>query len=63
MANTPIRTFRCEDEYWDALGRIAKEQERTQSWLTRKAVQEFIERDRAAKRAAKQAADQEKPSK
>jgi predicted transcriptional regulator len=55
MAETPIRTFRCDDETWEALGRIAKEQERTQGWLTRKAVEEYIERYRAAKREAKAA--------
>ncbi len=53
MAKTPIRHFRCEDETWDALERIGKELERTQSWLTRKAVEEYIERYRAAKRAEK----------
>ena len=57
MAKTPIRHFRCEDEIWDALERIGKEQERTQSWMTKKAIQEYIERYRAAKRAEKQAAD------
>jgi len=57
MAKTPIRHFRCEDETWDALERIGKELERTQSWLTRKAVEEYIERYRVAKRAEKQAAD------
>jgi predicted transcriptional regulator len=56
MANTPIRTFRCEDETWAALGRIGKEIDRTQAWIVRKACEEFIERHRAAKRAAKQAA-------
>jgi predicted transcriptional regulator len=64
MAETPIRTFRCDDETWDALGRIAKELERTQGWLTRKAVELYIERYRAAKRAEKQAAfdtDLDKP--
>jgi predicted transcriptional regulator len=55
MAKTPIRHFRCEDEIWDALERIGKEQERTQSWMTKKAIQEYIERYRAAKRAEKQA--------
>jgi predicted transcriptional regulator len=54
MAETPIKHFRCDDETWDALGRIGKELERTTSWLTRKAVEEYIERYRAAKRAAKQ---------
>ncbi len=54
MAKTPIRHFRCEDETWDALERIGKELERTQSWLARRAVEEYIERYRAAKRAAKQ---------
>jgi predicted transcriptional regulator len=55
MANTPIRHFRCEDDLWDALARVGKEQDRTQSWLTRKAVEEYLERYRAEKRAAKPA--------
>jgi len=55
MAQTPIKHFRCDDETWDALGRIGRELERTPSWLTRKAVIEYIERYRATKRAAKQA--------
>jgi len=54
MAKTLIRHFRCEDETWDTLERIGKELDRTQSWLTRKAVEEYIERYRAAKRAEKQ---------
>jgi predicted DNA-binding protein len=54
MANTPIRTFRCEDEAWNALERIGKDLDRTQAWLVRKAVEEYIERYRAAKRAQKQ---------
>ena len=53
---TPIRHFRIEDELWNALGGIGKELDRTQSWLTRKAVEEYIERHRATKRAAKAAA-------
>jgi predicted transcriptional regulator len=60
MADTPKRNFRCDDETWDALGRIGKELERTQSWLTRKAVEEYIERYRAAKRAGKQAGSSSK---
>jgi predicted DNA-binding protein len=56
MANTPIRTFRLEDKLWDTLGRIGEELDRPQSWLVRKAVEEYIERYKAAKRAAKQPA-------
>lgn len=52
---TPIRHVRMPDELWDALERIAKEPsiDRTAGWLVRKAVEEYIERHRAAKRAAK----------
>lgn len=53
----PIRHFRCDDETWDALERVGKELERTQSWMTRKAIQEYIDRYRASKREAKAAAD------
>jgi predicted transcriptional regulator len=52
---TPVRHFRIEDELWNALERIGKEVDRTPSYLTRKAVEEYIERYRAAKRAAKEA--------
>jgi predicted transcriptional regulator len=43
------------DELWNALERIGKETgvDRTAGWLVRKAVEEFIERHRAAKRATK----------
>jgi predicted transcriptional regulator len=54
---TPIRHFRCDDETWEALERVGKEMERTQSWMTRKAIQEYIDRYRASKRAEKAAAD------
>jgi predicted transcriptional regulator len=54
---TPIRHVRMPDELWNALERIAEEPDvdRTAGWLVRKAVEEFIERHRAAKRAAKAA--------
>ena len=52
---TPIRHVRMPDDLWNALERIGKEPDvdRTPGWLVRKAVEEFIERHRAAKRAAK----------
>ncbi len=55
---TPIRHVRMPDELWNALERIGKEPEvdRTPGWLVRKAIEEFIERHRAAKRQAKQEA-------
>jgi len=45
------------DELWNALERIGKESDvdRTPGWLVRKAIEEYIERHRAAKRAAKAA--------
>jgi predicted transcriptional regulator len=52
---TPIRRFRIEDELWLAAERVAEDMDRSVSWLIRKAVEEYIERHRAAKRAAKQA--------
>jgi len=51
--NTPIRHFRVEDELWEALGRIGKELDRPHSWLIRKAVEEYVDRYKAAKKAAK----------
>lgn len=53
---TPIRHIRMSDELWDALERIGNEPgvDRPAGWLVRKAVEEFIDRHRAAKRAAKQ---------
>ena len=53
MANTPIRHFRLEDDLWDALSRIGKELDRPHSWLIRKGVEEYVERWKAAKKAAK----------
>jgi len=52
---TPIRHVRIPDELWDALERIGNEPEvdRKPGWLIRKAIEEYIERHRAAKRAAK----------
>jgi predicted transcriptional regulator len=54
---TPIKHIRIPDELWNALERIGKEDDvdRTAGWLVRKAIEEFIERHRAAKRAAKAA--------
>jgi hypothetical protein len=51
---TPIRHIRMADELWDALVRMGQEPDidRTPGWLVRKAVEEYIERHRAAKRAA-----------
>ena len=55
MANTPIRHVRMPDDLWNALERIGSEPgvDRPAGWLVRKAVEEYIERHRAAKRAAK----------
>jgi predicted transcriptional regulator len=52
-----------EDELWNSAERVASDLDRSVSWVMRKALEEFIERHRAAKRAAKQAADLDKPSK
>jgi predicted transcriptional regulator len=54
---TPIRHVRMPDELWNALERIGNEPgvDRSAGYLVRKAVEEYIERHRAAKRAAKQA--------
>jgi hypothetical protein len=59
MANTPIRHVRMPDELWNALERIGGDPgiDRPAGWLVRKAVEEYIERHRAAKRAAKAAPD------
>src|SRR5438105_444193 len=48
---TPIRRLRMEDELWHAAERIAQEQDRSASWIIRKALEEHIERSRAAKRS------------
>ena len=52
----PIRHVRMPDELWNALERIGNEDgvDRPAGWLVRKACEEYIERYRAAKRAAKQ---------
>jgi predicted transcriptional regulator len=43
-----------EDELWNAAERVAADLDRTASWVIRKALEEYIERHRAAKREAKQ---------
>ena len=60
----PIRRLRMEDELWSAAERVAGDMDRSVSWIIRKALEEFIDRHRAAKRAAKEAsfdADLDKP--
>jgi hypothetical protein len=54
VMDTPIRRLRMEDQLWHAAERVAQEQDRSASWIIRKALEEYIERYRAAKRAAKQ---------
>jgi predicted transcriptional regulator len=58
--DTPIRRLRMEDELWNSAERVASDMDRSVSWVMRKALEEYIERHRAAKRAAKQVADQDK---
>jgi len=53
--DTPIRRLRMEDELWNAAERVAGELDRSVSWIMRKALEEYIERYRAAKRASKAA--------
>jgi predicted transcriptional regulator len=53
--DTPIRRLRMEDELWNSAERVASDLDRSVSWVMRKALEEFIERHRAAKRAAKAA--------
>ena len=43
-----------EDELWNRAELTAKDLDRSVSWIIRKALEEYIERHRAAKRAAKQ---------
>jgi len=52
--DTPIRRLRMEDELWNRAELTAKDLDRSVSWIIRKALEEYIERHRAAKRAAKQ---------
>jgi predicted transcriptional regulator len=59
--DTPIRRLRMEDELWNAAERVASDQDRSVSWIMRKALEEYIERHRAAKRAAKQAELAQRP--
>ena len=51
--DTPIRRLRMEDELWNAAERVAGDLDRSVSWIMRKALEEYIERYRAAKREAK----------
>ncbi len=60
--DTPIRRLRMEDELWNAAERVAVDLDRSVSWIMRKALEEYIERHRAAKRAEKQATENVQPS-
>jgi len=44
-----------EGELWNAAERVAGDLDRSVSWIMRKALEEYIERYRAAKREAKAA--------
>jgi predicted transcriptional regulator len=59
--DTPIRRLRMEDELWNSAERVASDMDRSVSWVMRKALEEYIERHRAAKRAAKQAELAQRP--
>lgn len=60
MSQMPIRHVRMPDDLWNALERIGGETgvDRPVGWLVRKAVEDYIERHRAQKRAAR---DQPQP--
>lgn len=53
-----IRRLRMEDELWDRAKRVADDLDRSVSWIIRDALEQYIERHLAAKRAAKAAAKQ-----
>lgn len=53
MDNAKQRQLRMEDELWNAAERVAEDLDRSVSWIMRKALEEYIERHLAAKRAAK----------
>jgi predicted transcriptional regulator len=50
---TPVRRLRMDNELWAAAERVAMDDDRSVSWVIRKALEEYIERHRAAKRAAR----------
>ena len=52
---TPIRRLRMEDDLWNKAERVAVDLDRSVSWIMRKALEEYIERHLAQKRAAKAA--------
>lgn len=60
----PIRHIRMDDALWNALEKIGKEPgvDRPAGWLVRKACEEYIERHRAAKRAARAATEAPPPT-
>src|SRR5258708_4728022 len=63
--NMPVRRFPCPDELWAAAERVGNDEDRSVSWIIRKALEDYIEQHRAAKRAAKEAAferDLERPA-
>jgi predicted transcriptional regulator len=52
---TPLHGIRIPDELWGPLERIGEALDRSPSWVIRKAIEEYIDRYRAAKRAEKAA--------
>lgn len=49
------RQLRMEDEQWDRAKRVAEDLDRSVSWVIRKALEEYIDRHLAEKRAARSA--------
>lgn len=45
MANTPQRAIRIEDELWEQLGEIGAADDRSPSYMVRKAVLDMLERN------------------
>ena len=50
------RQLRMEDEPWERAERVAEDLDRSVSWIIRDALEQYIERHLAAKRAARAAA-------
>jgi predicted transcriptional regulator len=51
---TPIHKLRMEDQLWKAADRLGASMERSASWVIRTALEEYLERQRTAKRAERE---------
>lgn len=51
---TPTRRLQMDDVLWHDAQVVAKDMDRTPSWVIREALREYVDRHRAAKREARE---------